>query len=148
MHWAFGKIFKNMLHILFTKKIQIFIQVITNKSSSNNVKFKKYVLISKLQIAKATKYVMFRIVVNKQHNQGIRKLCQWQRHTWILYPTSKWNLFSMQGFKRNLYALCTPIHFVNVPPDTICLSEYLWSLHFYIFYVPEICPAFHKKQYA
>ena len=81
MHWAFGKIFKNMLHILFSKKIQILIYVITNKSSSNNVKFKKYVLISKLEILKATKYVSFRIVVNKQHNQGIRKLCQLQRHT-------------------------------------------------------------------
>ena len=65
-----------------------------------------------------------------------------------LVSNFKRNLFSMQGFQRNLYALCTPIHFVNVPPDTICLSEYLWSLHFYIFYVPEICPAFHKKQYA
>ena len=64
MHWAFGKIFKNMLHILFSKKIQILIYVITNKSFSNNVKFKKYVLISKLQISNATKYVMFRIVVN------------------------------------------------------------------------------------
>ena len=50
-----------------------------------------------------------------------------------LVSNFKRNLFSMQGFQRNLYALCTPIHFVNVPPDTICLSEYAFEVYIFIF---------------